>query len=645
MAETDTKTPPVEQFEYRAEMKQLLHLIIHSLYTHQEIFLRELISNASDALNKVRFRQLTDHDVLDPDAERKITITLDPDQNTLSVEDTGIGMTRDDLVERIGTVAASGTMAFLDELKKADKPVDAQIIGQFGVGFYASFMVADEVVIETRHADPDAKGYRWKSDGGGQFTIEEIDREARGTTVTLHLKEDAKDFSQDYRVQQIIKKYSNFVDFPIFVGEAQVNTVKALWMKHKDEVTDEEVTEFYKFISNDHQDPLGHLHLRIEGRVNFNALLFVPATAPPGLFREDYERRLHLYSAGVFIQDDCKALLPEYLRFVRGVVDTEDLPLNVSREVTQSSPVTAKINSILTGKVLGMLTEWAEQDAEKYDTFFQHCGPLFKTGITMEFGKRDQVLDLLRYQSTKTEPGKTTSLKDYVGRMQEGQEAIYYLMGDHRDVVERNPNLEYFKKNDIEVLLLVDPVDVFTFPHLHAYDEKPLQSIEKADLDLKQDEEQPKDALAGEQIDTLLALFKITLGDKVEDVVASKRLVDSATTLVVGAQGMDTQMERMMKMMGQDFGGSKKILEVNTAHPLLKNIATLQAEGGHDDLLEKAIVQLYEGALLIDGTLSQTSAFVERMTGLMVKATTSTKKTRKKKLWYQRQPRRKKEAA
>ena len=631
MAETDAKTPPVEEFEYRAEMKQLLHLIIHSLYTHREIFLRELISNASDALNKVRFRQLTDRGVLDPEAGHTITLTLDPDQNTLAVEDTGIGMTHDDLVARIGTVAASGTLAFLEELKKADKPVDAQLIGQFGVGFYASFMVADEVVIETRHADPDSKGYRWKSDGGGQFTIEEIDREARGTRVTLHLKEDAAAFSQDYRVQQVIKKYSNFVDFPIRVGETPVNTVKALWMKHKDEVTDDEVTEFYKFISNDFQDPLGHLHLKIEGRVNFNALLFVPATAPPELFRQEYERRLHLYSAGVFIRDDAKALLPEYLRFVRGVVDTEDLPLNVSREVTQSSPVMTKINSILTGKVLGMLAEWAEQDAEKYDTFFQHFGPLFKTGIATEFAKRDQVLDLLRYQSTKTEPGQTTALKDYVGRMQEGQEAIYYLMGDHRDVVERNPNLEYFTKNDIEVLLLVDPVDVFTFPHLHTYDEKPIQSIEKADLDLKPDDKQPEDALAGEQTDTLLALFKITLGDRVEDVVASKRLVDSAATLVVGAQGIDTQMERMMKMMGQDFGGSKKILEVNTAHPLLKNMAKLQTEGGHDDLLAKTIVQLYEGALLIDGTLSQTAEFVERMTGLMVKATTSTKKPRKKK--------------
>ena len=632
MAATHTKTPPIEQFEYRAEMKQLLHLIIHSLYTHREIFLRELISNASDALNKVRFRQLTDPDVLDPDVEKKITITLDPDQNTLSVEDTGIGMTRDDLVERIGTVAASGTLAFLEDLKKADKPVDAQLIGQFGVGFYASFMVADEVVIETRHADPDSKGYRWQSDGGGQFTIEEIDRAARGTTVTLHLKEDATEFCQDYRVQQVIKKYSNFVDFPIHVGEGQVNTVKALWMKHRDEVTGEEVAEFYKFIANDFQDPLGHLHLRIEGRVNFNALLFVPATAPPGLFREEYERRLHLYSAGVFIQDDAKALLPEYLRFVRGVVDTEDLPLNVSREVTQSSPVTAKINSILTGKVLGMLDEWAEQDAEKYDAFFQHFGPLFKTGVTTEFSKRDQLIDLLRFQSTKTEPGQTTSLKDYVSRMPESQDAIYYLLGDHRDVVERNPNLEYFTKNDIEVLLLVDPVDVFTFPHIHTYDEKPLQSIEKADLDLKpDDDEQPEDALAGQQIDTLLALFKITLGDTVEDVVASKRLVDSAATLVVGRQGMDTQMERMMRMMGQDFGGSKKILEVNTAHPLLKNMAALQTEGGHNDLLEKTIVHLYEGALLIDGTLNQPAEFVERMTGLMVKATTSTKKPRKKK--------------
>ena len=622
MAETTaTPTPHVEEFEYRAEMKQLLHLIIHSLYTHQEIFLRELISNASDALNKVRFRQLTDADVLDADAEHKITITLDAESNTLAIEDTGIGMTHDDLVERIGTVASSGTLAFLDELKKNDKPLDAHLIGQFGVGFYASFMVADEIVIETRHADTDSKGYRWTSDGGGRFTIEEIERPTRGTTVRLHLKEDAKEFSQDYRVKQIIKKYSNFVDFPIHVGEEQVNTVKALWMKNKDEIGDEELSEFYKFVSNDYQDPLGHLHLHIEGVVNFNALLFVPATAPMGLFQENYERRLHLYSSGVFIQDDAKALLPEYMRFVRGVVDTEDLPLNVSREATQASPVMAKIQSILTGKILSMLTDWAEHDAEKYNTFFTHFGTIFKTGLSTEFSKRDQIIDLLRYPSTKTEAGTTTSLKDYVSRMKDGQDAIYYLMGDHLDVVSRNPNLEYFAKNDIEVLLLVDPVDVFTFPHIPTYDEKPLKSIEKADLDLKQDDEANDDALTPEDTDTLLALFRVTLGDSVEDVKASKRLVDSAATLVVGTQGMDTQMERMMKMMNEGFSGSKKILEVNTAHPLLQNMAKLHAEGGHDALLEKTIHQLYQGALLIDGTLSQPAEFVERMTELMVKAT------------------------
>ncbi|MFQ5572239.1 MAG: molecular chaperone HtpG [Rhodothermales bacterium] len=617
----ETTTHHVEEFEYQAEMKQLLHLIIHSLYTHPEIFLRELISNASDALNKARFRRLTDADVLTSDADLKINLHLDADQHTLSVEDTGIGMTHDDLIGRIGTIASSGTLEFLQQLKQADKPVDAQLIGQFGVGFYSSFMVADEVTIETRHADPDSKGYRWTSDGAGRFTIEEIDREARGTKITLHLKDDAKDFAQTYRVKHIIQKYSNFVDFPIFVGDEQVNTVKALWHKHKDEVTDEERSEFYKFIANDFQDPLGHLHLHIEGRVNFDALLFIPATVPPGLFREDYEQRLHLYSNNVFIQDDCKALLPDYLRFIRGVVDTEDLPLNVSREVTQASPVMTKINTILAGKILGLLSGWATQDPEKYDAFFKQFGSLFKTGITTEYGKRDQILDLLRYESTKTEPGRTTSLKDYVGRMKPDQEALYYLMGPHRDAVERNPNLEYFRKNDLEVLLLVDPVDVFTFPYIHTYDEKPLTSIEKADLDLKQDEASQQEALAEGEVDQLLALFKTTLGEKVEDVVASKRLVDSAATLVVGEKGLDTQMEHMMKLMNQDFAGSSKILEVNTAHPLLKNLARLQHEGGSNDLLEKAILQLYEAALLIDGNLNQATSFVERMTEWMVKAT------------------------
>lgn len=423
--DTTSASAPPETFEYQAEMKQLLHLIIHSLYTHEEIFLRELVSNASDALNKLRFRMLTDRDVVDAYSERRIDIRLDKNENTLSVTDTGIGMTKQDLIDRIGTVASSGTLEFVQQLKDQEGPVDAQLIGKFGVGFYSAFMVADEITIETRHADRESTGLRWHSDGGGSFTIEEIDREERGTSITLHLKEDKTDFAEEWRIRQIVRKYSNFVDWPIYLDGERINTVEALWHKPKGEIEDENLDEFYKFISGDTEAPLGHLHLEIEGLVAFRALLFVPRTAPRDLFREDADRGLHLYSSKVFIRDDCKDLLPEYLRFVRGVVDTEDLPLNVSREQTQSSPVMAKIRKILTGKMLSMLEEWALDDTDRYETFFSEFGALFKTGLTSDFAHRDELLELIRYESSEKEPGELVSLASYVDRMPSEQEEIY----------------------------------------------------------------------------------------------------------------------------------------------------------------------------------------------------------------------------
>ncbi|MFK7846272.1 MAG: molecular chaperone HtpG [Rhodothermales bacterium] len=613
----------VQEFEYKAEMKQLLHLIVHSLYTHKEIFLRELVSNASDALNKARFRMLTDTDVVSKEAPLEIKVSLDKENNLFSIEDTGIGMSREDLVDRIGTVASSGTKAFLEQLNKNDKPIDGQLIGQFGVGFYSVFMVADEVVIETRNADPDSKGYRWKSDGSGTYTLEEIEREQRGTKITIHLKEEESEFAEDHRVRSIIQKYSNFVDFPITIGEDQANTVKALWRKNKSDVEEEELVEFYKFISNDFMPPMGHLHLNLEGVVSFRALLFIPEKAPPALFRDEEYQKLHLYSNNVFIQDDCKDLLPDYLKFVRGVVDTDGLPLNVSREVTQSSPVMAKIRSILTGKVLGLLEEWAKKDADKYIKFFKEFGPLIKTGVSTDFKNKDKIIDLFRFPSTKTEEGQLTSFKQYVEDMGEEQTEIYYLLGEHLDVLKQNPNLEYFKKNNIEVLLMDDPVDSFAITHLEQYADKPIQSIEKADLDIKKEEDTTEDALAETDVDTLIAQFKITLEGKVEDVIISKRLVDSAVTLVVGKTGMDSQMERMLRMMDANFAGGSKILEINTNHELLKNLSQMQREDADTELIEKVIEQLYEGALLIDGNLNHTTDYVTRMTELMVKATTN----------------------
>ncbi len=614
------RTASVQEFEYRAEMKQLLHLIVHSLYTHRDIFLRELISNASDALNKIRFRQLTDKNVHDPDLDYEIRIEVDEKERTFSIEDTGIGMTRDDLINEIGTIASSGTLDFLRQMQEAGKPIDAGLIGQFGVGFYSVFMVADEVTIETRHADPDAKGYRWISDGQGKFTIEEIDRKRRGTKISFRFKDDAGEFAGADRIRDIIKKYSNFVDFPIFVNGQRVNTIEAIWHKPKDQVSEEELNEFYKFLTNDLKPPLAHLHLSIEGAVNFKALLFIPETAPHLFLRETLDRSLHLYSNKIFISDENRELLPDYLRFVKGVVDTEDLPLNVSREVTQSSPAMAKIRNVLTTKLLGFLEEMAQNDREKYTTFYRNFGPLFKTGVNSDYANREKIIELLRFESTRTAKDELISLKEYVGRMKEGQKAIYYLSGEKREEVEQNPNLEYFKKNDIEVLLLTEPVDVLVVPGIGAYDGKPLQSIEKADLDLKTDESDTE-ALGAGLAEALLKTFKETLGDRVEDVIASRRLVDSPVTLVVGREGLDRQMEKMMKLVNQDYAGSKKILEVNLSHPLIKNLGRLNLGDSSNPLLRKCILQLYEAAVLIEGNLTNPNEFVKRMAEIMEEAT------------------------
>lgn len=617
----DAEKVTAQEFEYKAEMKQLLHLIVHSLYTHPEIFLRELISNASDALNKIRFRMLTDRNVLDADADLKIAITLDAKEHTFAIEDSGVGMTKEDLIEKIGTVASSGTLEFLQQVKNENRTLDGNLIGKFGVGFYSVFMVAEEVTVETRHADPDSKAYRWRSGGEGKFTIEEIDKATRGTKISFKLKETAKEFSEDYTVKHIINKYSNFVDFPIFVDNEKVNTVTALWHKPKDQVKEEDLVEFYKFISNDYNPPLGHLQLAIEGAVSFNALLFIPENAPPMWFRDPHEKSLHLYSNKVFIQDDCKELLPEYLRFVKGVVDTADLPLNVSREVTQNSPAMAKIRDILTKKILSFLGDWSKQEKNKYEKFYKTFGPFFKTGVNTDFANREKVIDLLRFESTKMAKGEMLSLKDYVTRMKLEQKAIYYLSGEHRDLLEKNPNLEYFKKNDFDVLLLTDPVDVFVVPSINEYDKKPLQSIDKADLDLAADEAGKPEALSGDLAKSLLTIFKETLGDKVEDVIESKRLVNSPVTLVVGKDGMDNQMEKMMKLMDKTYSGSKRILEVNVSHPLIKNLSRRNLASPTDSVLRKSILQLYEGALLLEGNLSSPVDFIGRMTELLEEAT------------------------
>jgi molecular chaperone HtpG len=622
MATTKTKKSKVEQYEYQAELKQLLKLIVHSLYTHPEVFLRELISNASDALNKVQVRRLTDKNVLNPDSDLEIRIEVDEKTHTFRISDTGIGMTHDDLINRIGKVASSGTLDFIEQLQKSGEKIDAEFIGQFGVGFYSVFMVTDEVIIETRHADPDSKGYRWKSDGQGTYTIEEIDKPDRGTTIYFTFNEKSQEFSQPERIKQIINKYSNFVEFPIYLNGERVNKMDALWRRSKSDIKDDELNEFYKFIANDFQDPISHLHLSIEGAVNFKALLFIPATEPSPFIRPDEEKSLQLYSHKVFIQDDAKELLPEYLRFVKGVVDTDDLPLNVSREVTQNSPAMAKIRSTLVNKILSHLEEIAKNDPQKYQKIYKNFGQFLKYGVNTDFSNRERLINLLRFESTTTEKGAYTSLKDYVARMKSDQKEIYYVTGESRDVVERNPNLEYFKKHDIEVLLLTDPADIFLIPGLGQYDSKPFKSIDQADIEMQNDDAKSEDKLSDNLADNLIKVFKETLGEKVADVVVSKRLINSPATLVVGKEGLDPHMEKMMKLLQKDFSvNSKRILEINTAHPLIKNLAKRVLGDTNDPIVRQAILQIYDSAALLEGNLKDPTEFVTRMTELMIEAT------------------------
>jgi molecular chaperone HtpG len=619
---------PLKEFEYKAEMKQLLDLIVHSLYTHPEIFLRELISNASDALSKVKFSLLTDQGDIDKTADLKITISVDPAEQQFVIEDSGIGMTEEELIANLGTVAKSGTLGFMQSLKEQqkDRELDGNLIGQFGVGFYSVFMVADEVTVETKSAASGAQGWRWRSSGQGTYTIEPVELESRGTRISFRLKDEAKEFSEEYRLEQIIRKYSNFVDFPIYLGQKQVNSLTALWQRSKNELKDEELNEFYKFVSTDFHDPLDYLHLSLEGAVSFKALLFIPAEAPMEYLYQQGALEKHgpqLYVKKVLIQHECRDLLPEYLRFIRGVVDTEDLSLNVSREVVQSSPVMAKIRQILTSKILGWFDSMATEKPEKFRQFYKAFGPILKIGLNTDFTNREKLIELLRFETTKTAEGEYITLKEYVARMASDQQEIYYHSGSNRAQLLVHPNLEYFRDRDIEVLLLTDPVDVFVIPSIHEYDKKQLKSIEKADIDFSKKADSSGEELADDLAGQVIRLFKDVLGEKVEDVVRSQRLINSPVTLVSGKNAIDSQLEKVMKMMQQDMPAAKKILEINTAHPIVRNIAGMFMVDEKNPLIRSVITQLYEGALLLEGDLESMTGFISRMNELIEAATRS----------------------
>ncbi len=616
-------TQNVQEYGFQAEMEQLLHLIIHSLYSHKEIFLRELVSNASDALNKMRFIGLTEKGFVDEGQELRIDISFDEKEKRVVIKDRGLGMTQDEIIQNIGTIASSGTLRFLQEMKKDPSKKAEDLIGQFGVGFYSVFMVADEVTLRTRSYRADSVGLEWKSNGKGKFTIAEIEKPDRGTEIIFQLNEAGEEFANEYQIKSIIKKYSNFVDFPIFMGEEKVNSVTALWRKNPAEVSDEERKEFYKFVANDYSDPMGHIHLRAEAPLSYSALLFVPGSASNSLFQRPDEYHLNLYIKRVFIQSDSKDLLPQYLRFVRGVVDTEDLPLNVSREVTQSSPVMAKIRKALTNRLLKQFEDWAKDDQDTYKKFYKEFGSLLKEGVHFDFENKDRIVDLLRFKSTKTDGAELTSLADYVSRMASEQKEIYFLTGENIDALRRNPNLEYFRKNDIEVLLLDETIDDFIVPNIGTYKEKELKSIDKADLELKESKIVTPDGTDTKTKLSFLDKVKEILGDKVKDVQESKRLVDSPCSLVVAADGMNAHMERMMKMMDQNFSGVKKIFEINLANPIVANLLRLFQANENDLNLREGVTALFEGALLQEGSLVDPMEFVKKFHGYMEKATAS----------------------
>lgn len=608
-------TQAAQHYEFKAEMKQLLHLIIHSLYTHREIFLRELISNASDAINKVRTRQLNE-DVRDHGAEPAITISVDEDKKTISIADNGIGMTREELIANLGTIARSGTLEFLRQAREAEQSIDGNLIGQFGVGFYSVFMVTDSVTVETLSAAPQSEPWRWSSDGSGSFAIEAGSRDTRGTTITFTLRDDAEEFASAEALREVVEKYSNFIATPIHINGEEVKRVPALWQRSKDAVTTEELNELYTFVSKDWREPLGHLHLSIEGAVSFKSILFVPNTPPSPFDRPDRNSALQLYVNRVMIQEECKDLLPDWLNFVRGVVDTEDLPLNVSREQTQNSPVMARIQKSLVGKLLGMFEDWATGEAEKFDSLMSHFGPALKIGLVTDSTYKPQLTELLRFTTTK---GEKISLKQYKERMAEGQDKIFYIAGDTMASVQANPNLEWFKARNIEVLLLGDPVDAYISSHLGPYDSVPVVSIDAADLELDDVSADGQKLDAAEAADLVLAL-KDALADRVEDVVISHRLVESPVSLVAGKQSMDRAMERMMRAMDKSFTGSKRIMELNTAHPLVRNLSSLHRQGKPEEV-KAAAHQLMDAALLLEGALESPADLVRRMFDFMTKAT------------------------
>lgn len=614
-----TSTAP-EKREFQAEVSQVLDIVINSLYTDKEIFVRELVSNASDALEKFRHLQLSENDVHQPDLPLEIHVSVDEEAKTVTISDHGLGMTRDELHENLGTIAHSGSKAFVKALEES-KQKESALIGQFGVGFYSAFMVADEVTVETRSWKPDGESLIWKSDGKTGYEIEEAEGDVdRGSKITLKLREEAEEFAADSRVKQILETYSNFVSFPILIGEDRVNTIEAIWRKKKSDVTDEEYNEFYKFSAKAFDEPRYRMHFSSDMPIEINALLFVPTENTELWGMGQMEPGVSLYCKNVLIDDKPEGLLPEWLRFLRGVIDSADIPLNISRESMQDSSLVRKLNRVVTKRFLKFLDGEAKDDAEKYGEFYAKFGRFLKEGIVVDFDHRENLSKLLRFESSMTEKGEETSFADYLTRAKEGQEKIYYLTGADRATIEAGPYLEALKSRGLEVIYFYDNIDEVLLQHLREFDGKELVSAASADLELDDDVKVEGVSLDEEKTETLCAFLKEEFGDKVEKVEAGKRLVSSPVAALVPADGMNAQMRQMMAAMNpnEELPPVKVEVEINPRHELIHQLAAVQEE--NPELAKLVAGQLFDNALLSAGLLEDRTDLIERNFRLMEEA-------------------------
>ncbi|MCG5536244.1 molecular chaperone HtpG [Ectothiorhodospira mobilis] len=621
-----------ETRSFQTEVSQLLHLMINALYSNKEIFLRELISNASDACDKLRFEALSDDALMEGEGELQIQVAYDKEARTVTIRDNGIGMSRDDVIENIGTIARSGTREFLGQLT-GDQQKDAHLIGQFGVGFYSAFIVADRVTLTTRRAGMGAEhGVRWSSDGTGEFTVETVERPERGTEVVLHLKEGEDEFLDDWRLRHIISRYSDHIPLPIRMpkrddeGNAMeewetVNRASALWTRPKGEISDEEYQAFYKHVAHDFEEPLAWTHNRVEGRHEYTSLLYIPKRAPFDLWDRERRHGIKLYVQRVFIMDDAEQLMPAYLRFVRGVVDSNDLPLNISREILQNNRIIDGIRSGSVKKVLGLLEDMAKNEPEKYQTFWDAFGRVLKEGPAEDYANREQIARLLRFASTHTgEATQNVSLADYVARMKEGQDTIYYITADNHTAALHSPHLEVFRKRGIEVLLLSDRVDEWLVAHLTEFEGKTLKSVAKGDLDLGEtetEEEKKAQQEAEEQVKELLPRIQEALGERVQEVRFSHRLTDSPACIVLSENEMALYMQQLLKQAGQSLPDTKPVLEVNPGHRLIQR---MDQETDTERFGDWARLLLDQAILAEGGQLEDPADFVRRLNTLITSA-------------------------